>query len=451
MTSGNLSDEPICYDDADARQRLRAIADAWLLHDRPIHVPCDDSVVRVVDGDELPIRRSRGYAPLPMRLPFDVAPALAVGGELKNTFCLATRTNAWMSQHIGDMGSVETLAAFERSTRPVRRHVRRRPRRVSSPTPIPATRPAAWAEAGAACGSGEALMVPAPPRPHRRGDGRARSALPTSEVIGFAFDGTGYGTDGAIWGGEVLVASYDGFERVAPPAVRAAAGRRRDDPQAAIAPRWRTCGRPASSGRPISPPFGVASERRAAPCCDASSNAARAASPRRAWAGSSTPSARCSGVRHVVSYEAPGGDRAGDGGAAHLDAARDYRFAPIGADRCRRDEIDPAPVVRGDRRRPPRRPVHRRHRRRLPHRRGPRRSPTPPNGSATHGSRPGRAERWRVPERVARCASRGARAGGRGLRRCSRIASCRRTTVAWRSARWPSPPTRRGLDGDEPR
>jgi hydrogenase maturation protein HypF len=210
MTSGNLTDEPICHDDADARARLGRIADAWLLHNRPIHVPCDDSVVRVEDGEELPIRRSRGYAPLPVRLPFEIAPTLATGGELKNTFCLAAGHDAFMSQHIGDMGSLETLRAFEHSTVQFEQMYQVDPECVAADA-HPGYQTRRWADE---CGDRPLELVQ-----HHHAHIAAVMAehgVPLHErVIGFAFDGTGYGTDGAIWGGEVLIAGYQDFERAA--------------------------------------------------------------------------------------------------------------------------------------------------------------------------------------------------------------------------------------------
>ncbi|WP_162529019.1 carbamoyltransferase HypF, partial [Mycolicibacterium sp. CBMA 361] len=121
MTSGNLGGEPICFTDADAFDRLARLADGWLLHNRAILVPCDDSVVRMIclggadnsaGAQEMPIRRSRGYAPLPVALPVAVTPTLAVGADLKNTFAVADGKYAWLSQHIGDMDDLATLSAF---------------------------------------------------------------------------------------------------------------------------------------------------------------------------------------------------------------------------------------------------------------------------------------------------------------------------------------------------
>lgn len=211
LTSANLSDQPICYTDDDAAQRLPALSDAVLDHNRPIYVPCDDSVVRVVDGRELPIRRSRGYAPLPVHLGGTGGPAvLAVGGELKNTFCLTDGPRAYCSAHIGDMGSWETLRAFEHSVGQIS-GMRRQPTRLAADM-HPAYLTRSWAERNA---GGRALDLVQHHHAHvvsllaehgRLGD----------PIIGIAFDGTGYGTDQSIWGGEILALGTDShrFTRV---------------------------------------------------------------------------------------------------------------------------------------------------------------------------------------------------------------------------------------------
>jgi hydrogenase maturation protein HypF len=217
MTSGNLTDEPICFDDADARARLGAIADGWLVHDRPIHVPCDDSVLLVdpETGEELPLRRSRGYAPLPVRLPFAAPPILAVGGELKNTFCLASGRDAFVSQHIGDMGSLETWAAFERSTQQIAGLYGIDAVQVVADA-HPGYQTRRWAEA--ACedpGASPAVLEEVQHHHAHVASVMAEHGVPLDQhVIGVAFDGTGYGEDGTVWGGEILVAGYREADRV---------------------------------------------------------------------------------------------------------------------------------------------------------------------------------------------------------------------------------------------
>jgi hydrogenase maturation protein HypF len=211
MTSGNRSDEPIARDNAEALERLATLADAFLLHDRPIHVVCDDSVVRVFEGHEAPVRRSRGYAPFPVAWPLAGPPLLAAGAELKATFCLTRPPYAYVSQHIGDMGNLETLAAFERAVVHFLALYRVEPSLVACDL-HPDYLSTRWAERFAG-----GLGLPLERIQHHHA--HAASVMVdhgldgSRPVIGVILDGTGYGTDGAIWGGEVLLADYRGFQR----------------------------------------------------------------------------------------------------------------------------------------------------------------------------------------------------------------------------------------------
>jgi hydrogenase maturation protein HypF len=211
MTSGNLGGEPIVYADDDALARLAPLADVWLRHDRRICVPCDDSVLRVVDDDELPIRRSRGYAPLPVALPVDVPATLAVGADLKNTGALADGRYAWLSQHIGDMDDLATLDAFTAAERHLERLTRVAPAQLVADR-HPGYRSSGWARAH----RGDRPLRTVQHHHAHVAAVMAEHGLDGSrQVIGIAFDGTGYGMDGAVWGGEILLADYKGFQRFA--------------------------------------------------------------------------------------------------------------------------------------------------------------------------------------------------------------------------------------------
>ncbi|MER5916168.1 carbamoyltransferase HypF [Streptomyces sp. NPDC001982] len=209
MTSGNVSGEPIVTDDADALERLAHLADGWLAHDRPIHVPCDDSVMRVCDGKPLVVRRARGYAPLPLDLPVPVRPALAVGGDLKNAFCVGEGRRAWLSAHIGDMDDLATQRAFARAVEQLESITPVRPELLATDR-HPGYRSAQWAERNAA---GRRVVRVQHHHAHIAAAMAEHGLEGGRPVIGAAFDGTGYGDDGAVWGGEFLLADYTGFIR----------------------------------------------------------------------------------------------------------------------------------------------------------------------------------------------------------------------------------------------
>lgn len=206
MTSGNSSGEPLCHTDQDARERLAGIADLFLMHDREIAVPCDDSVVAVQGQHEIPVRRSRGFAPLPVPLRGGGPVTLAVGAEVKNTFCLARDDFAFCSGHLGDMGSLESQRAFEASVQQLTALCGATPEMVvADDHPGYATR--LWAERYSS-GHDIALLTVQHHHAHVASLLADRGRVGTP-VIGVAFDGTGYGCDRTVWGGELLHVGAD--------------------------------------------------------------------------------------------------------------------------------------------------------------------------------------------------------------------------------------------------
>ena len=209
MTSGNVSDEPIAYHDDDARARLAPIADGVLAHNRPIHMRCDDSVIRIAAGGPQLFRRARSYAPEPIALAFDCpVPLLACGGHLKNTFCLLKGRQAFVSHHIGDLENLETLTSFREGIAHFQRLFDISPQAVAydlHPDYL-ATRHALDLEVAHKIGV-------------QHHHAHIASVLAehglAGPVIGVAADGTGYGLDGAVWGCEIMAADLLGFERLA--------------------------------------------------------------------------------------------------------------------------------------------------------------------------------------------------------------------------------------------
>jgi hydrogenase maturation protein HypF len=212
LTSGNLSEEPIAYRNADALSRLSAIADLFLVHDREIETRADDSVARLVAGRPVVLRRSRGFVPRPVRVSRPLSrTVLGCGGHLKNTFCLGSGDRATLGPHVGDLDDLSTYASLESSVARMERFLRLRPDLVAHDLHPQ------YLSTRYALERARALGVPAVPVQHHHAhvaSCMAEHGLP-GPVIGVAYDGTGLGTDGASWGGEVLVAGYGDFERAA--------------------------------------------------------------------------------------------------------------------------------------------------------------------------------------------------------------------------------------------
>jgi len=344
MTSGNRSDEPIAHVNDEALERLSgraglaALADAFLLHNRAIHTVCDDSVVRVHAGRELPIRRSRGYAPLPVLFPFRGATAFGAGAELKATFCLARGNRVYLSQHIGDMENLETQQSYKQAFELMRKLFHIEPEVVACDM-HPGYLSTQWAVAFA-----KANRLPVITVQHHHAHAAALMAehglQEDARVLAVVFDGTGMGTDGAIWGGEIFAAGYREFERVA---------------------HLRYVPLPGGDSAIRRPYRTALSHLRAAglswdenlPCVQACSPNERRALERQLSLGVNSPLtssmgrlfdgvASLIGVRHEVTYEAQGAMELEALASAARDSER-YEFALVAEQGL---VMDPAPVWR---------------------------------------------------------------------------------------------------------
>jgi hydrogenase maturation protein HypF len=207
MTSGNRSDEPVAFADSDATERLDGIADAYLVHNRRIHIRSDDSIVRALAGEPLMLRRSRGFAPRGVALPQSQASVLAVGGELKNSICLTHGARAYLSHHIGDLKNQDAVDALQQAIDHLQGILQLQPRIVAHDLhPDYLSNRVAEALPG--------MTAVAVQHHHAHLAGCMADNGVERETLGVIFDGVGYGSDGHIWGGEFLLGDYTGFRRV---------------------------------------------------------------------------------------------------------------------------------------------------------------------------------------------------------------------------------------------
>ena len=208
MTSANLSEEPICIDNDEALSRLHGLADVFLIHNRDILLRCDDSVARSIAGRATLLRRSRGYVPVPIALERNLPAVLAVGGELKNAICITKGSSAFLGQHVGDLENLSAFEFFQESVAHLENILKVRPEAIAYDL-HPGYMSTQWAL------QQQDIRTIGVQHHHAHIASCMAENHVTDPVIGIVLDGSGYGTDGHVWGGEVLVADFGSFRRAA--------------------------------------------------------------------------------------------------------------------------------------------------------------------------------------------------------------------------------------------